>query len=202
MKDIFEELAAVRRRVDNVGTPAGESHAVVLRRRYDAEVDDVWDAITNPERLSRWFLPIGGDLREGGKYEISGNASGEILRCEPPTLLKVTWVFGEDTSEVEVRLSPGTELELVHTAVVDPERWGEFGAGAVGVGWDLALLGLSLHLAGDSIGDPREWESSPEAKEFSRRSSAAWGAAMEAAGATPEEAARAVENTSNFYAPE
>ena len=38
----------------------------------------------------------------------SGYAGGEILRCEPPRLLRVTWVMGEGpASEVEVRLAPG-----------------------------------------------------------------------------------------------
>jgi uncharacterized protein YndB with AHSA1/START domain len=206
MKDILDELAAVSRRVEGERTPAGESRSVVLRRRYAAEIDDVWDAITDPERLKRWFVPVSGDLRLGGKYQIEGNAGGEILRCEPPRLLAVTWVYGDDApSEVGVRLSPvadGTDFELVHSAVVAPERWSEYGPGATGVGWDLALLGLGLHLAGEVIEDPAAWESTPEAKEFSRRSSAAWGAAMEAGGATPEEAARAAENTTRFYVPE
>ena len=39
----------------------------------DAAIDDVWDACTNPERIPRWFLPVSGDLRLGGRY----------LRVEP-----------------------------------------------------------------------------------------------------------------------
>jgi hypothetical protein len=94
-----------------------------------------------------------------------------------------------------------TTLELEHTAVVPDEPWAEYGPGAVGVGWDQGLLGLSLHLRGESVGDPAAWQLSAEGREFAARSSVAWGAANEAAGADPRVAARGVANTTTFYAP-
>ena len=80
---------------------------------YDAPIEDVWDALTDPERIGRWFLPISGDYRLGGRYQFEGNAGGEIVACERPHRLRVTWVYGEaaspaDVSEVELRLSPST----------------------------------------------------------------------------------------------
>ena len=210
MKDVLDELAAAHRELGKGSVPAGEAYTVVLRRRYDAEIDDVWDAITDADRLRRWFLPVSGDLRPGGTYRLEGNAGGEILRCEPPRLLKVSWLFGPDardgTSEVEVRLSPGpagdTEFELVHAAVVEEDFFPTYGPGGTGVGWELGLLGLALHLAGREIGDPSAFESSPEAREFGRRSAAAWGAAHLAAGGDPERVAAAVEATTAFYVPD
>ncbi len=77
-----------------------------------------------------------------------------------------------------------------------------FGPGAVGVGWDGGLLGLSLHLQGVSIGDPVAWQVSAEGRDFNTRCSEAWGAANEAAGADPAAAASAVANTTAFYAPD
>ncbi|GAA4708240.1 SRPBCC family protein [Phytohabitans rumicis] len=210
MRDILDELTAVHRETGHGRIPAGEGRTVVLRRRYDAEIDDVWDAITDPERINRWFMPVTGELKVGGSYQLKGNAGGEILRCEPPRLLKVTWVFGEnptekDVTEVEVRLAPGgdgaTEFELVHTAVVPEEMWSQYGPGATGVGWDLSLLGLSMHLRGESIPDHEEFESSPEAREFSTRSSQAWGESLRASGASDEQVAAAVQATTQFYAP-
>jgi hypothetical protein len=35
--------------------------------------------------LRRRFPPVSGDLRLGGKYQLGGNAGGEILACEPPS---------------------------------------------------------------------------------------------------------------------
>jgi hypothetical protein len=67
VKDVLDELAAVRRVMGKGSVPAGEAYTVELRRRYDAEIDDVWDAITSPERLHRWLKPVTGDLRLGGR---------------------------------------------------------------------------------------------------------------------------------------
>jgi uncharacterized protein YndB with AHSA1/START domain len=206
--DIPREVGAIHREVGEGRVPAGEARTVLIRRTYPAPVEDVWDAITDPERISRWFLPVTGDLRLGGKYQLEGNAGGEILQCEPPRLLKVTWIFGPaepGSSEVEVRLAAAGEdatvFELEHSAIVPPEMWGQFGPGAVGVGWDLGLLGLALHLAGAeaSIEDKATWHTTPEGRQFITLSSQAWGAADVAAGAPQAGAAAAVVNTTAFY---
>ncbi len=210
MRDLLDELATAHRELAKGSVPAGEAWAVVLRRRYPAEIEDVWDAVTSAERLSRWFLPVSGDLRLGGKYQLEGNAGGEVLDCEPPRRLKVSWLFGPDapdgSSEVEVRLTPGpdgaTDFELTHAAVVDEVFFGTYGPGATGVGWDLGLLSLGVHLAGGSLGNPSEFEASPEARELARRSAAAWGEAHLAAGGDPAQVAAAVEATTKFYVPD
>jgi uncharacterized protein YndB with AHSA1/START domain len=210
MKDVLDELTAVRRELGKGSLPAGEAYTVSLRRRYDGEVEDVWDALTTAERLRRWFLPVSGDLRLGGRYQLEGNAGGEILGCEPPRLLRVSWLFGpeakEGTSEVEVHLTPdpagGTAFELVHAAVVEEEFFPKYGPGATGVGWDLGLLSLGRHLAGNDITDPSAFEASPEARELSRGSAAAWGEAHLAAGGDPAAVAAAVAATTAFYVPD
>ena len=191
--------------------PAGEGRVVTLQPDLPGRIEDVWDAITDPERIARWFLPISGDLRVGGHYQFEGNAGGEILRCEPPNLLQVTWLCGgapAGTSEVEVRLSQvgddRTMLVLEHTAIVPPEMWDQYGPGAVGVGWDLALLGLALHFesgGGVSIEDKDAWSRSAEAREYMTGSADAWRAAHQAAGASAEAAATAATNTVGFYVP-
>jgi uncharacterized protein YndB with AHSA1/START domain len=211
MKDVLDELAAVHRVMGKGSVPAGEAYTVELRRRYDAEIEDVWDAITSAERLPRWLKPVTGDLRLGGKYELEDMGHGEILRCEPPRLLKVSWLYGPDadawegTSEVEVRLASGasgdTEFELIHAAVVDPHFFPTYGPGAGGVGWDLGLLALARLLAGDEIENPAEFNKSPEGREFTRRSAEDWGQAHLAAGGGPEQVAAAVEATTKFYVP-
>ena len=211
MIDIVHEIEATQREVGSGRIAAGEGRAVRLRRTYDAPVEEVWDAVTNPERITRWFLPISGDYRVGGRYQLEGNAGGEILTCERPHQFRVTWAYGEvsdpaSVSELEVRLTPAgessTTLELEHTAIVPDDAWAEYGPGAVGVGWDGGLLGLSLHLRGGSVEDPLAWQLTDEGREFNTRSSAAWGAANAAAGADPAAVAKAVANTTAFYAPD
>ena len=214
MIDIVREIEAVQREVGEGRVPAGVGRAIRLRREYDAPIEEVWDALTNPERIGRWFLPISGDYRLGGRYQLEGNAGGEIIACERPNRLKVTWVYGPEApdandpnaSELELRLSAlsaeTTRFELEHIAIVPDEMWSQFGPGAVGIGWEQGLLGLSLHLRGGSVEDPIAWQLSAEGREFATRSSESWGEANRAAGADPEAVALAVANSTAFYAPD
>jgi uncharacterized protein YndB with AHSA1/START domain len=209
MKDLIDELYATRRAVGVATLPAGAAHVVTLSREYPADIDDVWSALTTAERIARWFLPVSGDLRPRGTYQLEGNAGGEIRVCEPPHRLQLTWIMGEppsdeDSSIVEVRLSAtssGTRLELEHAAVVPPEMWSQFGPGAVGVGWDGGLLGLARHLAGLEVGDHEQLESDPELRAFMTASSEEWGKALRASGADPETVEQAVAATTSFYVP-
>jgi len=100
MKDLIAELERLRRTVaDDIGAES-DVHVVELRRTYDAPPEDVWDACTSPERIARWFLPVTGDLRPGGRFQLGGNAGGEITECDPPRRLAVTWELGAQASLV------------------------------------------------------------------------------------------------------
>lgn len=177
----------------------------VARRIYPTDRPDLWDALTSAERLPRWFLPVSGDLRPGGRYRIEGNASGVVERCDEPELFSLTWEMGPMVSWVEVRLTPaadGTLFELAHEAPVDPEMWAQFGPGAVGLGWDLALMGLGLHLESGEPVDPEMgsvWPTTPEGIEFVRRAADDWQRAAVADGDDPDEAREAAERAVGFY---
>ncbi len=197
------DLAATIDRVLEVGEREGRpSKALRVRRGFDTSVEDLWEVVTDPERLARWFAPVSGDFKVGGTYQVEGNAGGEILACDPPRKLSVTWVYDGDTSWVDVdfrSVDEGrSELELVHTAHVPQEFWDEYGPGAAGVGWDLSLAGIAFHLAGvPNPGD--EWTLAPDGRQFAEASSAAWARASVAAG-TPEDQARAAgRRTTAFY---
>jgi uncharacterized protein YndB with AHSA1/START domain len=199
--DIPDQLAAISRQVGEVG--GGEGVGVLLRRSYGAPIDDVWNAVTDPERMRRWFLPVSGDLRVGGSFQLEGNAGGEILTCEPPRLLRVT--FGGPTSIVELRLTATgdeTVLELEHTVPMEVAR-SAAGALYVGPGWDGALMGLDLYLRGEAPADPAAAASSPEVQEFSKQSAHAWSAAVESSGAAgADEIAAATEASIAHFAPD
>ena len=98
--DIAKQIGAISREVSRQHTESGETVAVTLHRRYPADQADVWQAITDPDRVRRWFLPLAGDLREGGSFQLEGNAGGDIVKCEPPRHLMVT--FGGESSIVDV----------------------------------------------------------------------------------------------------
>lgn len=183
--------------------------AVVAARTYPTDPNDLWDALTNPERIPRWFSPVSGDFKLGGRYQIQGNAGGTILRCEPAEVLDITWEFGGGMSWVTLRLAPegdGTRLTLEHVMKaedMDGEHWLRFGPGAVGVGWDLSFLGLGLHLANGGGAKLAEqdpaWMATDEAKGFMRGSAEAWAEAHIASGEDAGTARRMAAETAKFY---
>jgi uncharacterized protein YndB with AHSA1/START domain len=204
--DVARAVGAVVREVRDVAHDGKPAKLVVATRTYDTDVEDLWDALTSKERIPRWFLPISGELRPGGHYKFEGNAGGKITRCEKPNLLAVTWENGPMVSWLTLHLTPhgsGAELRLEHVAPVSPEMWDQFGPGAVGVGWDGALMGLGRHIdAGGATLDRAEafaWTMSDEGKAFSRACSDAWCAASVANGTDPAAARAAAGRTTAFY---
>jgi hypothetical protein len=92
------------------------------------------------------------------------------LACEPPCHLIVT--FGAETSTVEVLLSGDgdqTLLKLTHSVPIELAG-SAAGALYVGHGWDGALLGLGLYLAGEVSGRPVSTANSPEVQNFNVKS--------------------------------
>ena len=205
MTDVTHRISAVARTVGTRTLEAGEARVVTVARSYPDPLEDVWDACTTAERITRWLMPISGELRLGGRYQLQGNAGGVVERCDPPRSFAATWEYGGDVSWIELRLDPegdGTRFTLEHVAHVDDARCAEFGPGAVGVGWDSMLLGLTMHLEGDTSITPdkaMEWLVSPEGVRFVTESSTAWCAAAIAAGEEPEAAAAAAKNTTAAY---
>lgn len=203
--DVERHLGSVERRVASLERDGKPARAVTLSRTYDTTVDDLWDALTNAERLPRWFLPVSGDLEPGGRYQLEGNAGGSITACDPPSHLALTWEMHGDVSWVEVRLAvedgDRALLTLTHTAYVS-DHWETYGPGAVGVGWDLGLLGLALHIANpdlEKVADENEFAASPEGKAFIVGSSDDWCRAAIAFGTDAGEAHEAAERTRAFY---
>lgn len=206
MSNVF---GAETRRVENREYQGKPAVVAVAVRTYDTTVEDLWEAITTPARLMRWFMPITGDLKLGGRYQLEGNAGGTITRCDPPSALDVTWEYGGATSWVTVRLAPDgkrARLTLEHIAHRDgigEEHLKQFGPGAVGIGWDLALYGLELHVP--APGKPLDraaidaWTTSSEGKAFMRGSGEAWGAAHAASGEDADEARAKAERTIAAY---
>jgi uncharacterized protein YndB with AHSA1/START domain len=188
----------------------GQSVRVVVGTRvYATDRDDLWNALTDPERIPRWFLPITGPLERGGRFQLEGNAGGSILTCDRPEALGVTWEFGNHKSWVHVRLAQvegGTRLTLEHLIPKDEaaeEHWKQYGPGATGVGWDLGFLGLALHVDSGGQAIDREkndtWMASDAGKAFMRDSATLWGEAHVKAGEGPEVAEAMARRTAGFY---
>ena len=110
-----------------------------------------------------------------------------------------------EPSWVVLTLTPqdgSTALELRHTAHVPEEFWGTYGPGAVGVGWELSLLGLALHLGTGKAVDPaaiETWSASDEGRAYLGGSSAGWADAAVAGGEDEDAARSAQQATTAFY---
>ena len=205
LTDPVATAGLVAREVRSGTRDGAPTRIAVARRTYDTDREDLWNALTDAERIPRWFLPVSGDLRVGGRYQTEGNAGGVIERCEEPSSFAVTWEMGPMVSWLQVTLTPdagGTLLELVHEAPIDPDMWDQFGPGAVGVGWDLALMGLGLHLRSGERVDPAEAEAftlSPGGVDFVRTAARGWAEAAARDGDDHAAAHEAAARTVAFY---
>lgn len=201
------QLGAVERTVrasEREGVPV---RAVCLTRSYPTSIEDLWDALTNPQRLPRWFAAVRGDFHVGGRFQVEGNAGGQIVKCAPPKTFSLTWEIAGDVSWVDVVLrvseSESTRMTLTHTARLTA-HWTQYGPGATGVGWELGLHGLSLHLADPESAkfDEEAFLESDSGKVFVRGSSAAWAQAAIEGGEHHEGSRAAAKRTAAFYSGE
>lgn len=203
--DVLEQAGLVARQLHSGERAGRPTKIAVARRTYRATPEDVWDALTDQQRLPRWFAPVTGDLRVGGRYQVEGNAGGVVERCEAPERFALTWEMRDDVSWVDVTLAPvdgGTELTLRHEAHVAPEFWEQYGPGAVGVGWDLALWGLFVHLTtGAAVAqeDGLTWHTTSEGQSFIEHAAAGWAQADTADGRETVSAEAAGQRTYAFY---
>jgi uncharacterized protein YndB with AHSA1/START domain len=115
MTSLFGSLAKV-----------GAGYDLEFERTLDTDVEDLWSAVTEPERLARWFSVCTGDLRLGGTWQAllddgSVYATGSVIECDPPRSFVTTWHAIEEqptTLRISVEPAPdGARLLLRHEGV-------------------------------------------------------------------------------------
>ena len=199
------QLDAVSRRVTATREGDVVEPVATISQSYRTDADDLWDACTTGERLARWFGPVSGDLRLGGEYQIEGNAHGTVTSCTPPRTFTLTWeMYGPPTFltvTVEPEGADRARLTLEHSGSLDASLWDQFGPGAVGIGWDLTLIGLAHHLAtgSDAPAESTGWLGTDSGQEFLRDSSRRWADASIAAGTPEADARSAQERTTAMF---
>lgn len=128
-------------------------------RDYDASLDEVWSAVTDPERLARWFGRWSGDPTTGTvKVVMSAEAGTEpatvtIDACEPPRRLAVTLNSPDGPWPLELALTEqvtGTSLRFLHH-LAQP-----YDASSIGPGWQFYLDRLGAEIEG--MPAPHTWE--------------------------------------------
>ncbi|MFN8074438.1 MAG: SRPBCC domain-containing protein [Kineosporiaceae bacterium] len=206
MDDLASRLGLVTRVAETIDVGGRPSRRIVLERTYGTDAPDLWDAVTNPGRIPRWFLPVSGDLVPGGTFQLEGHAGGTIESCEPPHRLHLTWGSGGaepvDVVVTLVEVEGGTRLRLEQLGQVPEELWERFGPSATGLGWDFMLVGLGVHVDTRAAVDPQEamaWMGSPDGVAFTEGAAAAWRDADVVGGTGVADAARRIAHTLAVY---
>jgi uncharacterized protein YndB with AHSA1/START domain len=145
-----------------LGTLTVENGVGVVRIEdsFDAEIEEVWSALTDPARLARWYGEVEGDLRLGGEYRARVFASGwegtgRITECEPPRrFVTVSREPDRDEAVHAVTLTAdGDRTVIVYQNLTVPPDF----LWAYGVGEQIHVEDLGAHLAGRERADESRW---------------------------------------------
>jgi uncharacterized protein YndB with AHSA1/START domain len=185
------EIPETHREVGRRRIAAGDARTAIIRRTISAPIETVWAACSEPDRLNRFFLPVTGNLRPGGNFQFQDQAGGQILRCDPPHHIAVTWDYpGRAVDEVTLHLSPGpngdTVLELEHATVTKLVEWdGQMFDVIPGVAapWETILDYLAKYLRGELPDAPGvEWYTpNPEDQALDAQRTEIWTALADSA---------------------
>lgn len=152
-------------------TGSADQPAITLEQSYRTSADDLWQALTDPQRLARWFgrmsvMPVA----VGDPFEVHLSddpvdfGRGVLIACHRPSTLGYTWSWGrEPESEVSLSLTPvnpqQTTLRLHHRRLAPVETVG------YGGGWEEILAALASVLDPDHTPTPgveeravRQWQ--------------------------------------------
>ena len=127
-----------------------DSHgAVRVEDVYDTDIEDLWEACTDPERLSRWIAEVSGDVRVGGTVHLvftsTWAGTAVVKTCEAPHHLVLTTQPGTaEQGEIEAWLTEeGSRTRLVMEERGLPIEELHFH----GAGWQAHLEDLGRSLA-------------------------------------------------------
>jgi len=142
---------AGKRILGSLGSAEGKG-IVRMEDRFDAHIDDVWSALTDPARLAHWYGEVEGDLRLGGEYRArlfaSGwEGSGRVEACEPPQRLLVRIKDADEPDEQVIEVTLTAEGDQT-TLVWEERRMPLNLVAAYGAGVQIHVEDLADHLAG------------------------------------------------------
>ncbi len=133
-----------------------------FRRSWPDPIEDVWSALTEPERLARWIGVYDGERAVGGRGTFamtheegeSGSEPMTIVECDPPRRLVIEWVQ-QDTDAWRVDLDLWREGDRTVLRFVQ-----FYGAGAdvtdFVLGWHWYLNRFGAEVAGTPA--PADWD--------------------------------------------
>jgi uncharacterized protein YndB with AHSA1/START domain len=139
---------------------------VRIEDRYDTDIEDLWSALTDPDRLVRWHGKVEGDLRPGGQFRMYLEAgdiesTGRVEACEPPQRLVVTTRETDESyrkgqgvppfdavNEVTLTADGDQTILVIEFRGMPLDKIASFGAG-----WQIHAETLAAYVAGREGGD-------------------------------------------------
>jgi uncharacterized protein YndB with AHSA1/START domain len=130
--------------------------AIRVEDVYATDIEALWKACTEPERLARWIGEVSGDLRVGGTIHATFTSSwtgpGRIEACERPHHLLLTMEPGtQDETQIEAWLTPDGDATRL---VVEERGLPLTNLHFYGSGWQAHLEDLGRSLSGE----PSVWQ--------------------------------------------
>jgi uncharacterized protein YndB with AHSA1/START domain len=139
---------------------AGGKGIVHMENRFGTDTGDLWQALTDPSRLARWYGEVEGDLRPGGEFRArvfdSGLRIGRVDACEPGRRLLVTMRDADpqpgqpDKTVIEAQLTAvgGQAILVIEERGLPLQLLAAYGAGV-----QIHVEDLAAHIAGQERGD-------------------------------------------------
>lgn len=145
----------------SLGTADGTG-VVRMEDRFQTDIDDLWSALTEPDRLARWLGKVEGDLRLEGAFRAhffasEWEGSGRVEACDPPQRLMVRTKDAEELEEhtIEARLTSDGEGT---TLVIEERGMPVDHLAAYGAGIQIHVEDLAAFLGGRNRTDASRWD--------------------------------------------
>jgi len=134
-----------------------EHEPLVVERTYDTTIETVWDAITNNDKMKKWYFDIAAFKPEVGfEFEFSAGSEKKMYKhlckvteVDAPNKLSYSWRYEDYPGSSVVTfalMAAGNEtvLRLTHTGLETfPQDSPDFAVASFTEGWNY-ILGKSL----------------------------------------------------------
>jgi len=127
-------------------TAPSQTHTLAFELELPHPPEKVWRALTDPDLLAEWLLPVTGfAIEPGTKFTLrappqpgwDGTVNCRMVEAEALRKLSYTWVVDDLDTVVKFTLAPtatGTSLSIVHSGFA-PDQKRNFGGARYG--WQL-----------------------------------------------------------------
>ena len=133
-----------------------------IEDRFDTNIDDLWSALADPERLARWVGTFEGHLQPGGGFRARFFASewegtGHVEVCVPPRHLRVRMTESGATDQDTIEITLSAAGKRPYSSQQRGSPWEQLAADAAGL--QIHVEDLAAYLVGGERCDgPVRWK--------------------------------------------